>query len=61
MATETPHCPNCKGSTFRHMHDGAHGMAETHMSGTERFECVQCGHNVYKRDNVPNFVFILDK
>ena len=35
-------CPKCNEPTLRHMHDTAHGIAGTHMAGTERFEC-ECG------------------
>jgi uncharacterized protein with PIN domain len=67
MATDTPapkenpRCPNCNGSTFRHTHNCAHGIAETHMAGTERFECVQCGRSIRAAEGKPlGFNFILD-
>lgn len=47
----------------RHMHDCAHGIPETHMEGSERFECVHCGKSTHVNDEPrnPDFVFILDK
>lgn len=37
-------CPACKENKLRHMHDTAHGIYGTHISGTERFVC-ECGFN----------------
>ncbi len=40
-----PKCPECGCShDFKHMHDTAYGMSETHMAGSERFECGWCGY-----------------
>ena len=42
-------CPKCKGLTeAKHMYDCAHGIPETHMAGTERYECVDCGYVMRK-------------
>ena len=44
-------CPKCKKETeHRHMHDTAHGISETHMVGSERYECRICGYNMYKKE-----------
>lgn len=61
MSNIVAKCPKC-GYTceFRHMHDTAHGIEGTHMSGSERFECSQCRHNVFAGDDNPQFTFILD-
>jgi hypothetical protein len=55
-------CPHC-GYTcaFRHMHDSPYGMEGAHMSGSERFECSQCGHSVSLHSpGAEQFKFILD-
>lgn len=36
---------SCGNETLRHMHNAAHGIPGTHMSGSERFEC-ECGFYV---------------
>lgn len=42
-------CPKCgKQVQFKHMHNCAHGIPETHMAGSERYECPECGHAVFK-------------
>ena len=38
---EIAKCPLCD-KKLKHLHDAAHGIHETHLFGTERFEC-QCG------------------
>lgn len=38
---EIANCPKCH-KNLKHMHGTAHGMPETHIAGTERFEC-ECG------------------
>ena len=44
-------CPKCKKETeHRHMHDTAHGISETHMVGSERYECRICGYSMYKKE-----------
>jgi hypothetical protein len=41
----TKECFGCGNVTaHRHLHDCAHGIAETHMVGSERFVCELCGH-----------------
>ena len=42
-------CPKCKTLTeANHMHNAAHGIEGTHMDGSERYECVDCGYAMYK-------------
>ena len=42
-------CPRCGALTeAKHMHDCAHGIPETHMGGSERYECVDCGYVMRK-------------
>jgi len=44
----THDCPKCKKSTeFRHLHTPAYSdLPDTHMVGSERFECKECGHSI---------------
>ena len=55
-------CPKCKKDTLQHKHNCAHGIPETHMAGSERFEC-ECGFYVGNaRDGKDhNLIFVLDK
>lgn len=55
-------CAGCGNVTeHQHLHDTAHGIAETHMAGTERFVCVICRHTVHATDdNAKDFPFVLD-
>ena len=55
-------CEKCKKVTeHEHLHDAAHGIPETHMVGTERFECSECGHTTFKNDSgAEKFKFTLD-
>lgn len=55
-------CPKCGGETpFRHLRDLAHRVAETHMPGSERFECAYCKYTVRAPDpNRPTLVFTFD-
>ena len=56
-----PHCPQCKGVTFKHLHDSPYGMKGAHMNGSERFICQECGNSIYARDGKKlGFKFILD-
>lgn len=65
MNTTEALCPQCKKETVhRHMHDTAHDIAGTHMSGTERFECTVCNHAIFAYDEEakqPSLKFVLDK
>ena len=55
-------CDACGNTTeHSHLHDTAHGIAETHMAGSERFVCSTCGHVVYSgRTGCERFTFVLD-
>lgn len=55
-------CPNCQRLTdATHMHDEAHGIAGTHMDGSERYECVECGYRMCKIEGEKQGLkFILD-
>lgn len=45
-----------------HLHDQAHGIAGTHMAGSERFVCSVCGHTTTRdAERNPAFVFVLDE
>lgn len=57
-------CPSCKASVerFNHMHDTAHGIAETHMAGSERFECPECDHILTRGEaRERGLTYVLDK
>ena len=44
-------CPNCGAlAEMHHLHDEAHGIAGTHMAGSERYECNFCGHSIHKSE-----------
>ena len=55
-------CDGCGNITLHnHLHDTAHGIAETHMVGSERFRCADCGHETYANTTVAEkFPFVLD-
>jgi len=54
-------CPKCGGKELRHLHDCAHGLPQTHMSGTERYECQSCGLVVFADEGKAlGLKFILD-
>ncbi|MBI2064511.1 MAG: hypothetical protein HYT62_00435 [Candidatus Yanofskybacteria bacterium] len=56
------YCARCKKETDHvHLHDAAHGIPETHMAGSERYECTACHSGIYKEDAQGlNLRFILD-
>lgn len=56
------HCLTCNTTTrHRHLHDTAHGIPETHMSGSERFECRDCGRTTFAHQpGAEAFPFVLD-
>lgn len=62
---ERAHCPQCNEErVFRHLHTPAYaGMSETHMMGSERFDCAVCGFSVGPREasKFPTLVFVLDR
>jgi predicted RNA-binding Zn-ribbon protein involved in translation (DUF1610 family) len=52
-----PVCPKCGHAFFKHMHNCAHGIPGTHMAGSERYECMECGFGVYASDKIAGFIF----
>ena len=43
--------PECKKDVkYAHLHDSAHGLPETHISGSERYECAICGYKMKKEE-----------
>jgi len=55
-------CPKCSNDTLKHMHNCAHGIEGTHMSGSERYEC-ECGFYIGNKEDAKkyNLNFVLDK
>ena len=55
-------CPNCcRVTKHDHKHDCAHGIPETHMDGSERYECVNCGYVMQKEEGeAQGLKFVLD-
>lgn len=55
-------CPQCKQQApMRHLHDTAHGIAGTHMAGSERFECSSCGYTLTQDEaDARGLEYILD-
>jgi hypothetical protein len=55
-------CTGCGNVTLHaHLHNTAHGIAETHMAGSERFICMDCSHHTWAWDADANrFPFVLD-
>ena len=62
MAVEKKKCPKCNEfAEFKHMHDCAHGIPETHMAGTERHTCTECETSFFKSEGEKHgFIYILD-
>lgn len=55
-------CRQCNDVTeHTHMHNAAHGIPGTHMSGSERFVCSVCGCTTHADNNPGDFIFVLDK
>ena len=56
------HCLSCEKVTYHwHLHDTAHGIPETHMAGSERFQCRPCGRTTFSFDEgAEAFPFVLD-
>ena len=55
-------CPKCKKET-EHIHiiDTPYGLGGAYMSGTEHYECVECGTDVYKTEGEKQGLkFIMD-
>lgn len=36
---------------MKHLHETAHGVAGTHMDGSERFECTSCGRTLTREES----------
>jgi len=55
-------CPNCDSTEeFRHLRDTAYGMPETHMAGSERYECAACDHRLSRGECASlNLEFVYD-
>lgn len=60
--TFTHHCLACaKPTPHSHWHDLAHGLPQTHMSGSERFVCEACGRTTFAYSaDADTFRFVLD-
>jgi len=58
----TRHCLTCYAETKHcHIHDTAHAIPETHMSGTERFLCRAYGRSTFAHSEcAETFPFVLD-
>jgi hypothetical protein len=57
-------CRFCdKETEHDHLHDTAHGIADTHMAGSERFTCRVCERSTYADQCVGDyrFKFVLDR
>ena len=56
------HCRTCNAVTRHwHLHDTAHGIRETHMAGSERFQCHPCGRTTFAHsEGAEAFPFVLD-
>ncbi len=60
MADQTKYgCPDC-GCELKHIHDCGYGIPETHMVGSERYEC-SCGFVERSSHNKHGLPFILDR
>lgn len=44
-------CPLCNGK-LSHLHNTAYGMPETHIAGTERFSCNDCGTDLTREEAI---------
>jgi len=56
------HCISCGTVTeHRHLHECAHGITETHLSGSERFVCTICSRATFAHSpDADTFAFVLD-
>ncbi len=55
-------CPRCQSKTgHKHMHRTAHGIEETHMNGSEHYECKECSYIMFKVEaEAQDLKFVLD-
>lgn len=57
-------CVKCGQYTLHHhLHNTAYDIPATHIAGSERFKCTECGHITWAGDlgAIDNFPFTLDK
>jgi hypothetical protein len=56
------HCLGCNTITYHwHLHDTAHGIPETHLAGSERFQCKECKRTTFAHSpDADLFTFVLD-
>jgi endogenous inhibitor of DNA gyrase (YacG/DUF329 family) len=55
------YCPKCeKVVKHKHIYDAAYGIPETYMVGTERYECVECGYQIYKKEEEQGLKFTIE-
>lgn len=51
-------CESCKKETeHSHLIDSPYGIEGAYMSGSERYECVQCGTPIFYSDKVKKDVY----
>lgn len=56
-----PTC-SCGHAVFRHLHDEAHGISGTHIAGSERYVCQQCGKAYFATEGTRlGLEFFIDK
>ena len=53
-------CPECKKAELQHLHSAAHGIEGTHMAGSERYECPECGNAMFKDGESEELIFFFD-
>jgi len=57
-------CPSCDSSSldqFKHVHNCVHGMPQTHLSGSERFQCRECRFALSREEaKVRGLVYTID-
>jgi len=55
-------CPKCQKKTeHSHEHHTAYGIEDTHMNGSEHYQCKECGYLMLKKEaEAQGLKFILD-
>lgn len=55
-------CNHCQKETeHKHLHDAAHGIEGTHMSGSERYTCSVCKLSIFAEEGRKRGLkFVLD-
>lgn len=52
---------DCGSTEYKHLHDEAHGLSGTHVSGSERYECKSCGKAFFSEEGKKRgFKFFID-